>query len=99
MKKSERTHGEYLRRFESESQGTLADFIKYFKLGRRTTLKDKYPEDAIVQIGELVHDKDTYIIRKIMVDSDEFNFKFIKREVKQEESEEAYHMFLAIRNM
>jgi len=34
-----------------------------------------------------------------MVDSDEFNFKFIKREVKQEESEEAYHMFLAIRNM
>ena len=93
---SERIHGEYLRKFE-ESDGTVADFISCFKLGRRVFLKE-YDQTLQVEVGELLYEKDTYLMRTITIDGVSMRFKFIKRQPESEPEEEYRYFIEAMRN-
>lgn len=93
---SERIHGEYLRKFE-ESDGTVADFISCFKLGRRVFLKE-YDQTLPVEVGELLYDKETYLMRTITIAGVPMRFKFIKRQSETEPEEESRYFIEAMRN-
>ena len=95
----DKSHGSRIKAFE-KSQGTLADFIRIFKLRRVSTFKDIKNLDVLVEVGDILYDKEDYIIREITVGEDlKLHFSFRKFQAKEEDNEHLYHMIQAMRNL
>lgn len=96
MSKEKKSHGLYLKQFD-ESEQTLEDFVRCFKLGRRALLKN-YRRNSPVEVLEVMFDKDDYIMRKVKIAEDTILFKFKKYTEEEEDYTELADMIEAIRN-
>lgn len=96
MNKDKKSHGLYLSLFD-QSEQTLDDFIKCFKIGRRAIL-NQYKKSSSVEVLDLLFDKDDYVIRNIRIEQDIIPFKFKKYTEEDEDFSELIDIVYAIQN-
>lgn len=74
-----RTHAELVLIFDNLEKGTIAEFKELFKVSR-TFFKGVDPL-SVVEIGEVVYDKDEYTERIVFINEEENRVKFPKKKV------------------
>lgn len=92
-----KSHGDTILEFEETDQ-TLGEFIRCFRLGRHRPLLEK-DQSLHVVLGEVMYDKNGYTMRRVFVGDEELiNFRFLKKELDEPFHPDSEGLILAIGN-